>query len=72
MDEIKHFLEDRGCCTNEAIAVSSALDKIASVHIRSMKQTTLHDFGINLEPIEPMNFLPCILLCFHSSYLYMQ
>ena len=43
LDDIKLFLEDRGC-TNEANAVSSAVDMVASVHIASMKQTTLWDF----------------------------
>ena len=43
LDDIKLFLEDRGS-TNEANAVNSAVDMVASVHNASMKQTTLQDF----------------------------
>ena len=43
LDKIKLFLEDQGYC-QETDAVSSALDMVASVHIASLKQTTLHNY----------------------------
>ena len=55
LDDIKLFLEDRGC-TNEANAVSSAVDIVASVHIASMKQITLRDFFMLQTKIGKLNF----------------
>ena len=45
LDEIKLFLNNG--CAREASAVTSAVDMVTSLHIASMKQTTLHDYKIN-------------------------
>ena len=45
LDEIKLFLNNG--CAREASAVTSAVDMVTSLHIPSMKQTTLHDYKIN-------------------------
>ena len=42
LDEIKLFLNNG--CAREASAVTSAVDMVTSLHIASMKHTTLHDY----------------------------
>ena len=43
-----NFFKNNGCA-REAIAsaVTSAVDMVTSLHIASMKQTTLHDYKTN-------------------------
>ena len=43
---ISNFFFNNGCA-REASAVTSAVDMVTSLHIASMKQTTLHDYKIN-------------------------
>ena len=45
MKSIKLFLNNG--CAREASAVTSAVDMVTSLHIASMKHTTLHDYKIN-------------------------
>ena len=46
LDEIKLFLNNG--CAREASAVTAACSgMVTSLHIASMKQTTLHDYKIN-------------------------
>ena len=45
LDKIKLFLENNGCAREaSAVRPTSAVDMVASLHIASMKQTTLHDY----------------------------